>query len=65
MTDDDGKIHVLIEIVIDPKRFDLTPYTQAAVDDGWADDPENGADYLAQEICGDYAQRGCRMDICP
>ena len=51
MTDNDGTIWLLIELRVDPKRFDLTRYVEDAVNEGWARDPENGVDYLAQEIC--------------
>jgi hypothetical protein len=68
VTGDDGKIRLLIELTIAPEKWeDLNWYKALAVQDGWADDPENGVWYLAEEICNEHSRplSGVKLEIVP
>lgn len=44
------KIKLLLELTVDPDRFDLTDYLNMAEDAGWGRDVENGIIYLAEDM---------------
>jgi hypothetical protein len=57
-------IKLLIELAVDPDKFDLSQYIDEAEGAGWAREAENGVWYLAEEIISEHVTRGCNLTIC-
>lgn len=58
-------LKILIEMTVNPDRYDLSQYVDQAEGDGWAREDENGAWYLAEEIISEHATAGLGFEIIP
>lgn len=58
-------IKILIEMTVDPDRFDLTRYMDEAEGGGWAREAENGAWMLAEEIASEHTTTGLKLEVIP